>query len=187
MSRRKKYQLNEDKFLTEEEESRLLKSLVSANTRDRLLVTVALKTGARATELLNLTFNDLRPTTSEVFIRGLKGSNDRAIPIPKPLFKELYKYAKMVEDGGTIFGISYQRLVQIWDQYRLNGKNFHCLRHTFAIRLFTRHQNLRLVQVALGHSNIHNTMIYADYYYSTEELRRYLVTPEDDAEGEKVS
>jgi integrase len=176
--RKPRYQLNEGKFLTKDEEERLLKSLVSANQRDRLLVSVALRTGARASELLAVTLSDLRPHTQEVFLHGLKGSLDRAIPLPKTLFQELYEFAKTNCDT-YVFDISYPRLVQVWDIYKPNGKSFHCLRHTFAIRLFERTQNLRLVQVALGHTNITNTMIYADYYYNAAELRKWVVPPEE--------
>ena len=33
----------------------------------------------------------------------------------------------------------------------------------------------RLVQVALGHRNITNTMIYADYVYSQQELKKLIL------------
>lgn len=183
MAKRKpRYQVNEDKFLTLEEEERLVKSLVSASKRDRLLILTALKTGARASELLSVTRRDLRPATHELFLRGLKGSLDRAIPLPTALFQELLEFANN-QNTDNIFDISYPRLVQIWHIYSPNGKKFHCLRHTFAIRLFGRTQNLRLVQVALGHTNIQNTMVYADYYYNTVELRRLIVPPEEVTNG----
>ncbi|CAM5999402.1 unnamed protein product [Sphagnum balticum] len=36
-------------------------------------------------------------------------------------------------------------------------------------------KDLRLVQVALGHRNITNTMVYADYIYSQQELRKLIL------------
>jgi integrase/recombinase XerC len=54
-------------------------------------------------------------------------------------------------------------------------KKFHSLRHTFAIELYQKTKDLRLVQVALGHRNITNTMIYADYVYSQQELRKLIL------------
>jgi len=77
--------------------------------------------------------------------------------------------------SGSLFPISYHRLYQIWHQYRPVAKKFHSLRHTFAIRLYRKTKDLRLVQVALGHRNITNTMIYADYIYSQQELRKLIL------------
>lgn len=168
-----RYQMKKNKFLTEAEEQRLIKSLENANERDRLLIMLALKTGARATELLNISIKDMDPQDRTVHIKGLKGSDDREIPIPTSLFKRLHNYAK-ASGGAKIFNMGYDNLDRIWNLYRPNGKKFHSLRHTFAMRLFERTQNLRLVQICLGHRSIGNTMIYADYHYKTSQIREFL-------------
>lgn len=172
--RKKRYQLDQNKFLTPDEEIQLIALLNRSSNRDRLLITLGLFTGGRATELLNLTFADLNAQHNEVFLTGLKGSLNRAIPIPAKLFNEINSLPHG-QSSERIFDISYPRLVQIWNEYKPNDKTFHSLRHTFAIRLFGRTQNIKLVQVALGHTNIANTMIYANYHYSTEELRKYIL------------
>lgn len=136
---------------------------------------LGLKTGARASELLALRRSDLVGYDRAVFIRGLKGSNDREIPLVKPLFEPLEHYASQFKNADLIFPIGYHRLRQIWDWYRPAPKKFHCLRHTFAIRLYRKTRDLRLVQVALGHRNITNTMVYADYIYSQQELRKLIL------------
>ena len=81
----------------------------------------------------------------------------------------------MSKADDLLFPISYSRLIQIWEHYRPTHKKFHSLRHTFAIRLYKKTKDLRLVQVALGHRNITNTMIYADYVYSQQELRKLIL------------
>ncbi|HMN69805.1 MAG TPA: hypothetical protein PKC28_14775 [Bdellovibrionales bacterium] len=43
------------------------------------------------------------------------------------------------------------------------------------MRLYKKSKDLRLVQVALGHRNITNTMVYADYVYSQQELRKLIL------------
>lgn len=138
------------------------------------MIWTALRTGARAQELLNLQKADLNAYDESVFIRGLKGSNDREIPLPSELFKRLQSYAES-QPGAALFPISYHRLYQIWELYRPIPKKFHALRHTFAIELYQKTKDLRLVQVALGHRNITNTMIYADYVYSQQELRKLIL------------
>ena len=170
-----RYALNKNKYLLPPEHEKLvwfLKSHIEKYMRSCALLFTALRTGARATELLNLTTQDLNSYDKTVFIRGIKNSNDREIPLPEDLFRILYN---LPTQQNRIFPISYNRLRQIWELYRPVQKSFHSLRHTFAIRLYQKTKDIRLVQVALGHRNITNTMIYADYVYSQQELRRLIL------------
>lgn len=173
-----RYALNKNKYLIEPEVDRLERLLESdekSDPRDVLLLQLALKTGARATEILELRHADLNPYDKTVFIRGIKGSNDREIPLRKEMFERLINYASTTPKNENLFPIGYHRLRQIWGWYRPVPKKFHSLRHTFAIRLYRKTKDLRLVQVALGHRNITNTMIYADYVYSQSELRKLIL------------
>lgn len=172
-----RYSLNKNKYLLEPEVQRLRKILSDYQDKDPrncFLIGLGLRTGARATELLNLQKSDLNTYDQSVFIRGIKGSNDREIPLHSQYFEQLMKFSGSVS-GTQLFDISYMRLYQIWEFYRPIPKKFHSLRHTFAIELYQKTKDLRLVQVALGHRNITNTMIYADYVYSQQELRRLIL------------
>lgn len=169
------YALNKNKYLREPEVealNRVLESHKDKDPRNCTLLWLLLHTGARATEALNLRPEDLNDHDQTVFITGIKNSKDREIPVPAWLYKRLQT---LVEPGQLIFQISYPRLDQIWHQYRPVEKKLHGLRHTFAITLYKRSRDLRLVQTALGHKNINNTMVYADYVYSQEELRKMIV------------
>lgn len=175
-----RYAINKNKYLLEPEVLRLeslLEKSALENNRDTLLLWLGLKTGARATELLQLRRNDLNSYDKTVFIRGIKGSNDRELPLNRWLFDRLYSYSESLPGGssGDLFPIGYHRFRQIWDWYRPAPKKLHALRHTFAIRLYQKTKDLRLVQVALGHRNITNTMVYADYVYSQQELRKLIL------------
>lgn len=172
-----RYALNKNKYLLDPEYQRLEHILMSFQDkfpRDCHLLWLLLKTGGRAQEVLNLRPEDLNPYEESVFIRGLKGSNDREIPIPSWLFQRVMREHERAREQ-RLFPISYNRLRQIWEFYRPVHKKLHSLRHTFAIRLYRKTKDLRLVQVALGHRNITNTMVYADYIYSQEELRRLIL------------
>lgn len=172
-----RYSLNKNKYLLPPEVERLTKILQDFELKDPrncLIMWLALKTGARAQEILNLQKSDLNSYDQSVFIRGLKGSNDREIPLHSDLFLKLERYAA-AQPGTALFPISYHRLYQVWELYRPIPKKFHALRHTFAIELYKKTRDLRLVQVALGHRNIANTMVYADYVYSQQELRRLIL------------
>lgn len=175
--RKSPYSLNKSKYLTDFELGRLRKILESFELKDSrnvLLLRLALATGARAKELLSIRKSDLDAQERTVFIRGLKGSSDREIPVKPRLFDQLLVESQNSQ-GELVFPISYSRLRQIWQLYRPVHKKFHCLRHTFAIQLYKKTKDVRLLQMALGHRNIVNTMIYADYVYSREELRRLLL------------
>jgi integrase/recombinase XerC len=172
-----RYSLNKNKYLLPNEMAQfeeLLKKNLENDPRNCLILLLALRTGARAQELLNLKKADLNSHEESLLIYGVKGSNDREIPLHSSLFRHLNRYASEVQ-GDLLFPISYNRLRQIWEFYRPVKKKFHSLRHTFAIQLYRKTKDIRLVQVALGHRNVMNTMIYADYHYSQTELRRLIL------------
>lgn len=168
------YHITRNKYLVAEELELLeanLKHFADANPRDVALLFTALKTGARATEVLNLRPQDLINDT--LYIRGIKGSANREIPIARWLVKMLR--AQISPTSDRIFPISYNRLRQIWQLYRPVKKKLHSLRHTFAINLYKKTKDPRLVQVALGHINFKNTAVYMQYEYSSTELRKAIL------------
>lgn len=163
------YQITKQKYLLPDELAYLMKRL--DKTRDGLMIKLALKTGARAQELLNIKATDL--SVDSVFIHGLKGSFDREIPIDKNFVKDLLA----LEHGpkGELFDITYPRLVQIWETWRPAKKPFKATRHTFAVELYKDTRDIRLVQLALGHKSINNTLVYAALVDGQEKLREALL------------
>jgi integrase len=172
-----RYSLNKNKYLLKPEVDRLRSILDQYQTEDPrncLIISLGLRTGGRAQELLNILKSDLNSYDQTVLIRGIKGSNDREIPLAPRFFDAFYSWT-LKQSGNRVFDISYQRLYQVWEFYRPIPKKFHSLRHTFAIELYQKTKDIRLVQVALGHRNITNTMIYADYVYSQSELKKLIL------------
>ena len=172
-----RYAINKTKYLLDPELSHLeevLKRNELTDIRNVLILELALRTGARAQEILNVKRADLNAYDSTILIHGVKGSSDREIPLAKGLFTRLMGFAS-TSPSEKIFDISYNRFREIWVLYRPVNKKLHSLRHTFAIRLFKKTKDLRLVQLALGHRNITNTMVYADYMYAQSELRKLIL------------
>lgn len=173
--------MNRTKYLLENEAQNLntcLERMKDKNPRDCNILWLLLHTGARATEILNIKYSDLNTTEQTVLIRGIKNSNDREIPLPSWLFERLVAGARAegeAQSEARIFPISYARLYQIWDLYKPVKKKIHALRHTFAIRLYARTKDLRLCKTALGHKSITSTMVYADYLYTQEELKKLIL------------
>lgn len=172
-----RYTITQAKFLSDQEADYLellsKKCLATKSRRDGLLILMGLRTGARASELFGINRQDFCKGSHSVLIRGLKGSNDREIPIPRWLSVALSTYCSEVEHD-RIFDISYHRLYQIWMNFRPAKKTFHSLRHTFAIRVYMKTRDIKLTQVALGHRSINNTMVYLDYVYSLTELKKII-------------
>lgn len=161
------YSITRDKFLNQDELAMLKRLIAQYPSRDTVLIDLALHTGGRAQELLNIQQHDLNDEHETVFIKGSKGSKDREIPVPTYLYKELKAHIP--------FDISYRRLSQIWDLYKPVDKKFHSLRHTFAIELYKRTKDIKLVQICLGHKSITSTQVYAEFVYELNEMRRVLV------------
>ena len=176
----KLYGLNKNKYLLAPEVEELestIKEYMEIYPRDALLLSVALKTGARATEILNIKYSDINEFDQTIFLKGIKNSNDRELPLSPRLFKKLMRYVRHSnrKPEEQLFDISYNRFRQIWEHYRPVNKKLHALRHTFAIELYKKTKDLRLVQLALGHRSITNTMIYANYIYSQKELKKLIL------------
>lgn len=125
-------------------------------------------TGARRIEISWVSKADVSDDT--VYVRGAKGSLDREIPIPEELVK-----AFRALPGDKPFAKADATLDRWWNFFKPKGtKGLHMLRHTMAIRLYKKTKDIRLVKYLLGHKSITNTMVYADYCYSQDELREAL-------------
>lgn len=161
--------LTRDKFLTQEEASKIKHTFHMWPNRDTALIYLALTTGARRQELLNLRFSDFK--SQVVYICGLKGSRDRICPVPKDLFNFIMSLDVGIEYKKP-FPISAPRVWQVWDYYRPVKKKFHSLRHTFAVMLYKNSKDIRFVQTQLGHRSLTSTMIYLDFTYSEAETKK---------------
>jgi integrase len=167
--------LTKAKYLLDHEYRRLVEitnTYMKTDNRDCLLLRLAMETGARAQEVLNVKKEDFND--GSIYIYGLKGSNDRELPLRKSLYNGILRYADSHNEE-RVFPISYQRLDQVWRKWRPVPKKFHSLRHTFALRVFKKTNDINIVKAALGHKSITNTQIYMDYVYTQRELRKAIL------------
>jgi integrase len=167
--------MNSRKFLTDAERFQLescLRERLDSDTRNAVMLLVALHTGARASELLALEWADLNLESGGVFIRTLKGGAPREVAIPRFILKPL-AHLKTISPSKP-FDLSYNRLGEVWREYRPCVKPLHSLRHSFAMRAYDKTKDIRFVQRALGHRSITNTMAYADYAYSVREFKKMM-------------
>jgi len=166
--------LTQDKFLNDNELETLVKTLnKNKESRDSILIFMAIFTGARCQEILNLRKKDIK--NKVVIVKGIKNSNDRSIPIPDDFYNTLLKYMKNLSNDDCLFPVTTRQVRRIWDSYRPNSDlGFHCLRHTLGVRLYKASKDIHAVKTILGHKSIDNTMIYMNYVESNKELKKEL-------------
>lgn len=160
------------KYLSDLQVSRLvdlMKQVSSDSPRDSFLILLALNTGMRAQELLNLQAQDFDLGKGRVRVRTLKGGLERTLPVPRGVVPKGFEFPKL----GLIFPISYQRLYQLWKMYGPRGSKFHSLRHTFAVRLLQKSKDIHLVRSALGHRSLSSTMVYLDMVRTPDEISKF--------------
>lgn len=170
------YEITRSKYLIEHEYNQLLRTLArfkNSDIRNTNLIYLSIFTGARASEILLLEDYDLNRNDRTVSLFGLKNSRSRTLPIPAWLFDRLANNPLKSHD--KLFPITYRRFSQIWDLYKPCNKGIHCLRHTFALRLYAKTKDIKLVQLALGHKSLSSTMVYSDFVYSQEQMKRVLI------------
>lgn len=163
--------------LTSEEVERLLgifkKRYSSFNfNRDKLIINILLFTGIRATELLNLQFEDIITIENDIYrllIKG-KGSKQRYEYIKKDKIKNELDFMKQFETATLAITNKYKPMSRVglynvasnkMKKANINKKGVHILRHTFAKSLVAKNVNLSTIKDLLGHENISTTMIYA--------------------------
>lgn len=172
------YEMTKRKFLSDKEFQKLRSMVKDDMSRDAIVIKFYMYTGARAREGLPVQFQDLDYKTKSVYITANKGSKDRDIPLPRWFFSQLWRYAKKLckNPADRIFPMNYIMLHRIWGKWKpsYSTKSIHTLRHTRAIRVFRSERDIKLVQILLGHRNIKNTMVYLDFVYSQDEMKRIL-------------
>ena len=150
-------------------------------------------TGLRASELLDLQFQDLDLSTNRLIVRQGKGQRDRIVYLSELARQAIDRYL-----AGTI----RSPVAPLWT--RPNGQPFsyswlrthvatcglaagianltaHRLRHTLATRLLNAGMDITRIQKLLGHEHITTTQIYAraldttvqaDYYQAMHIIER---------------
>lgn len=170
--------MSQDKYLSDTELVHLehvLKVWEGREERNVLMFRMLLHCGCRASELLHVERRDVNLEQKTVYIRGMKGSFDREIPLPERFMEPLTRIMNKSEDPNQrIFPMHYSRMWFIWTEYRPCEKGLHSLRHTAAIKLYKKTRDIKLVQIFLGHKSLSNTQIYVDFVYGQEVLRNAL-------------
>ncbi len=168
------------KILTEEETDRLLaqpNQRYFGPHRDYLYMRLMLKAGLRASEATALRPEHIDLMSGKLMVREGKGAKDRTLWVGEELLEEFQGWMSRRQEKapkadyllptskGTQVATSHlrrsiKRYARDADIEEVDRVSPHTLRHTFATRLYRETGKIRLVQKALGHSDLSTTMIY---------------------------
>jgi integrase len=161
------------RFLDEAEIVRLLHACAEAKGRNPYLpaiVTIAINTGMRKAEILELEWERVDLSTGRLTLYRTKSGKPRGVPMNTAVYDALVGIQSDPEQRrGLVF---QKRDARAWGQIRtafqnaldragIKGVRFHDLRHTAASHMVMRGASLKDVQEVLGHADIKMTMRYA--------------------------
>lgn len=146
------------RYLTEEEAERLIRN----SGKLRLLIIMALCTGMRKSEMLNLKWQDIDLKAKLIHIEETKNGERRSIPISEILMKELEQEPpkNQTEKVITVHSLEFH-FRQLKKKCEIKNFHFHDLRHTFASWLAMKGVSLYTIKELLGHKSILMTQRYA--------------------------
>jgi integrase len=137
------------------------------------MVLTMLRTGLRVGEAVALRWERIDFRTRRLLVREGKGSRDRVLFFDEDVREAITEWRGRAPDSPFVFSTlkggplttTYARQfvkraarkasIAEWEKV-----SPHSLRHSFATELLRETGNLRLVQVALGHSSVQTTQIY---------------------------
>lgn len=187
-------------------ETYLRQRLDTADPLQRLenaCLVVLAHTGLRASELLDLQFQDLDLATNRLIVRQGKGQRDRIVYLSDLARQAIDRYLAgtgrapgaplWTRPNGQPFSYSWLRahVAACGLAAGIANLTAHRLRHTLATRLLNAGMNISRIQKLLGHEHITTTQIYArvldttvqaDYYQAMHKIERQQIplsnTPE---------
>lgn len=157
--------------------------------RDQAIIETLYYSGVRASELINITLQDVDLRNRTIRIIG-KGNKERIVPISEKCASTISTYIK-----GTR-GILLSRDTGLYNNLFLNAKgkpltregldfilknieektscqfhlHAHIFRHSFATHLLEAGADLRVIQTLLGHASINATQVYT--HVTTEAMKK---------------
>ncbi|HPP65028.1 MAG TPA: tyrosine-type recombinase/integrase, partial [Candidatus Paceibacterota bacterium] len=167
------------RYLTEQEAGKIIELCPEPL---KTIVIIALNTGMRQGEILNLKWKDIDFSERIITIQETKGKEKRYIPMNDIVFKTLVgrkrnpssEFVFYGEDNKKPMSSSYitHWFTNVVKKAGIKDFRFHDLRHTFASWLVMKGVNLKTVQELLGHKSFAMTLRYS---HLSPEIKRQAV------------
>lgn len=167
-----------ERYLSPEEEERLLRQLVGDREHLRPIVILAIHTGMRAGEILTLEWQQIDFARGTIHLDKTKSGKARTIPMNSRARQAL---ESLKRESAYCFanpetGKPYTTIKTAWkaacEKAKIEGLRFHDLRHTFGTRAADAGVPIVAIAEVMGHSSIQTTMRYA---HATDEGKRRAV------------
>jgi len=157
------------RFLSDDERTRLFKACRASQwSKLHLLVLMAITTGARKSELLNLTFNDIDFDRQTAYVQTSKNGQPRVLPLINEVTTELNNFSnqesilifnsELKPDRPMCFNKQWKKALT---QAEITDFRYHDLRHSCASLLAQSGASLLEIAEVLGHKQIQVTKRYA--------------------------
>jgi integrase len=167
------------RYLTEEEQSRLLDALTGSREWLRPVVVLALNTGMRLGEIASLTWSQVDFERGVITVRRTKTGRDRFVPIndeARDLLTELYSRRQgervFIEASGRNHNNISTTFARAVERAGIEDFHFHDLRHTAGTRMGEAGADLVTIAAVLGHSDL---SMAARYTHPTDRSVRKAV------------
>ena len=159
------------RFLSDNERARVLKACKSRSDQLYTIVVVALSTGARQGEILNLRWRDVDLTRQMIILEETKNDERRAVPL-HGLALELIREAKKARriDTDLLFPASLNpkkpmAIQKPWEEALKDAEvedfRFHDLRHSAASYMAMNGASIAEIAAVLGHKTLEMVKRYA--------------------------
>src|SRR5437773_6135650 len=154
------------RYLSLEECQRLIASCIAPHIR--AMVSVALHSGMRLGEILDLHWYDLDFASGFILVRDSKNGESRHVPMDATLSALFRSYTRRLGTDLVFSSSSGGRIVDVRTGFRnackragLIDLHFHDLRHTFASQFVMAGGDLYILKEILAHKSITITQRYA--------------------------
>ena len=156
------------RYLTDDEEGRLMKVLPADEDRERVIV--LLQTGFRRSELLGLRWRDVDFKGGVLTIPEAKNGEARHVPMTSTVRTILSGRPRSLDGGALVFPNAEGHRDLRWAKKTVPGAfraaqikdfRFHDLRHSFASRLAMEGVDLMTIRDLMGHKTIAMTLRYS--------------------------
>lgn len=156
------------RYLTEAEVARLLEECKNSSLVLFIIVFIALSTGARYSEILNLTWNNVDLGNDLFYFLNTKNGDNRGVPIT-PIIKEILVKYKQSKTSILVFpNKEGTKPIDIRKGFRnsleranIKDFHFHDLRHTAASSLAMTGKTLSEISEILGHKTLQMVKRYS--------------------------
>lgn len=150
--------------------------------RNRLLLQFIYSTGVRVSEAVHMKIEDVDWENGTAQVKGGKGNKDRMVVLSQKWSGEVKKYLNRKKikspflfskkNGKPISTDTVERIIRHAAKEGQIVKRVtpHVLRHSFATHLLESGENIRKIQILLGHANLSTTSIYT--HVSKEEIKK---------------